>query len=119
MPTTLTFDNESPQTLSGSGQIVFAGNAPTNNTLFVDDSMGSLTVQPSIVITGTSGTIQASGTGGNLILQGVISANNIGGTIVVQGPNILYQGTMQCPLTAPSTALTAISRRLTPDRSTF
>jgi uncharacterized delta-60 repeat protein len=95
-PATLTFANDSSQAISGTGQIEFAGvNAVTNDSIDVDDSMGSLTVTAGITIGGTSGAIQTFGAGGNLILQGVVSADSVNGTIILLGPNIVYQGTLQ------------------------
>lgn len=93
--TVLDFNDNTTQTLSGTGQIIFAGSAPNFDFITAENGSGDLTIAPGILIRGPAGRISTTTTGGNLNLSGIVKADSAGSGISITGSNIVNTGTIQ------------------------
>ena len=91
-PTGITIDNSASQLFGTSGQLLFAGTAPSNNFINIDDNFGSLSLQ--IPIHGSSGTINSSGFGGTTFIQAPITSDMPGEKIVIAGDQVQNQSAL-------------------------
>ncbi|MDB5291790.1 MAG: tandem-95 repeat protein [Phycisphaerales bacterium] len=94
-PTGVQFNDNPSQTLGGSGQILFAGTAPANNIITINNNGGGLIIGSGITIHGSSGQIVANNVTGNPTLQGVIAADTAGQTITMSGGAFINMGTVE------------------------